>query len=76
MQSVLVPIKRMPACPEDLVHGGAAGAQRSHRSGTCERDQTLHGSGGPDDGAGFHDGFLENLVLCGSGLGYDGADCK
>jgi len=49
MYSTLVPIKLMPACREDLVHGGAAGAQRSHRRSTCERDQTPDGSGGSDD---------------------------
>jgi len=59
MHSILVPIKLIPACRQGPVHGGAAGAQRSHRRSTCERDQTLRGSGGSEDVAGFHDGVLE-----------------
>jgi hypothetical protein len=61
MHATLVPIKPVQACREDLVHGSAAGAQRSHRHRTRKRDQTLHGSGGSEDVAGFHDGVLERL---------------
>ena len=76
MQSILVPIKLVPACLEDLVQGDAKGIQRSHRRCTCERDQTHHGSGGSGDVACYHDGVLEKMVLDESGLGYDEADCK
>ncbi len=48
MHSILVPSKRIAACREGPVHGNAAHAQRTHRCSTCERDQTLHGSGGSD----------------------------
>jgi hypothetical protein len=52
------------------------GAERPHRHGTCERDQTLDGPGGSDDVARFHDGILGKLTLTQSGFGYDDADCK
>jgi len=54
MQSVLVPIKLLIARRKGRMHGGAAGAQRFHRRGTCERNQTLQGSVCSDDVAEFH----------------------
>lgn len=63
MHSVLAPIKLLQSKWLDRrigrVQGRAARRQRSHRRGTCERDQTPHGSVGSDGGvAGFHDGVL------------------
>ena len=55
MQRILVPIELAMARRDDPLHGSAAGAARTHRRGTCERDQTHDGSVGSDDVAGFHD---------------------
>ena len=63
MHSVLVPIK-LPTAKGlaksatrriGLMQGGVACAQRPHRHGAHERDQTLHGSVGSDYVPGFHD---------------------
>jgi hypothetical protein len=66
MHSVLVPIK-LPAANGwlesaadriDLMQGDVACAQRPHRRGAHERDQTLDGSVGSCDVPGFHDEAL------------------
>ena len=66
MHSVLVPIK-LPATNGwlesaahriDLMQGDVACAQRPHRRGAHERDQTLDGSVGSCDVPGFHDEAL------------------
>ncbi len=62
MQSVLVPIKlptakgwvEIATCWTGLMQGRMPCAQRPHRHGACERDQTLRGSVGSDDVRGFH----------------------
>lgn len=55
MHLVLVPIKPLMACRDAQMHCAVATAERLHRGSTLERDQTLHGSVGSDDVAGFHD---------------------
>jgi hypothetical protein len=73
MHSVLAPIKLLQSKwlhrRTGRMQGRTTGTQRPHRPGTCERDQTLHGSAGSDGVAGFHDEVLGTQALTASGLG-------
>ena len=55
MKAILLPLEAWQAGDVGAIADGVAGAPRSHRSGTCERDLTLQGSGGSDGAAHVHD---------------------
>jgi hypothetical protein len=67
MHSILLATQQIAQGRQGPMQGGAAGAQRSHRRGVCERKPALDGQAGSDDVAGFHVGILEKTVLVWSG---------